>query len=104
MVRGGMRPPILVAGDAPRLRTALEAAFRLETGPLVALLGDPEPGRLSHSEELRPAERRGIRRPRVAARHSPGSGLRSPRPARIVTCTVWDVMFLPVFRSVTFVR
>jgi hypothetical protein len=40
MVRGGMRPPILVAGDAPRLRAVLEAAFRLETGPLVALLGE----------------------------------------------------------------
>lgn len=40
MVRGGMRPPILVAGDAPRLRAALEAAFRLETEPLVALLGE----------------------------------------------------------------
>jgi hypothetical protein len=38
MVRGGMRPPILVAGDAPRLRAALESAFRLETEPLVALL------------------------------------------------------------------
>jgi hypothetical protein len=38
MVRGGMRPPILVAGDAPRLRASLEAAFRLETEPLVALL------------------------------------------------------------------
>lgn len=38
MVRGGMRPPILVAGDAPRLRAALEAAFRLETEPLTALL------------------------------------------------------------------
>ncbi len=33
-----MRPPILVAGDAPRLRAALEAAFRLETEPLVLLL------------------------------------------------------------------
>lgn len=40
MVRGGMRPPILVAGDAPRLREALESAFRLETEPLVALLGE----------------------------------------------------------------
>ena len=40
MVRGGMRPPILVAGDAPRLRAALEAAFRLETEPLVALLAE----------------------------------------------------------------
>jgi hypothetical protein len=40
MVRGGMRPPILVAGDAARLRAALEAAFRLETGPLVELLGE----------------------------------------------------------------
>jgi hypothetical protein len=38
MVRGGMRPPILVAGDAARLRASLESAFRLETEPLVALL------------------------------------------------------------------
>lgn len=38
MVRGGMRPPILVAGDSARLRGALESAFRLETEPLVALL------------------------------------------------------------------
>ena len=40
MVRGGMRPPILVAGDAPRLRAALESAFRLETEALVALLAE----------------------------------------------------------------
>lgn len=38
MVRGGMRPPILVSADAPRLRASLESAFRLETEPLVALL------------------------------------------------------------------
>jgi hypothetical protein len=38
MVAGGMRPPILVAGDAPRLRAALLSAFRLETEPLVSLL------------------------------------------------------------------
>jgi hypothetical protein len=38
MVRGGMRPPILVAGDGARLRAALDAAFRLETEPLVTLL------------------------------------------------------------------
>lgn len=38
MVRGGLRPPVLVAGDAPRLRAALESAFRLETEPLVVLL------------------------------------------------------------------
>jgi len=38
MVRGGTRPPILVKGDAPRLRASIEAAFRLETEPLVALL------------------------------------------------------------------
>ena len=38
MVRGGMRPPILVAGDASRLHAALESAFGLETEPLVALL------------------------------------------------------------------
>lgn len=40
MVRGGMRPPILVSGDAARLRAALESAFRLETEPLVALLAE----------------------------------------------------------------
>ncbi|HSD66054.1 MAG TPA: Fic family protein, partial [Vicinamibacteria bacterium] len=40
MVRAGMRPPILVAGDAARLRDALESAFRLDTEPLVALLGE----------------------------------------------------------------
>ncbi len=40
MVRGGMRPPILVAGDAPRLRDAIESAFRLETGALVELLAE----------------------------------------------------------------
>jgi len=40
MVRAGMRPPILVAGDAARLRAALESAFRLETESLVALLGE----------------------------------------------------------------
>jgi hypothetical protein len=38
MERGGLRPPILVAGDASRLRAAVESAFRLETGPLVELL------------------------------------------------------------------
>ena len=38
MARGGMRPPILVAGDGPRLRGATFAAFRLETEPLTALL------------------------------------------------------------------
>ncbi len=38
MVRGGLRPPILVAGDAARLRAAIEAAFRLETEALVVLL------------------------------------------------------------------
>jgi Fic family protein len=38
MVRGGLRPPVLVAGDAARLRAALESAFRLETEPLVVLL------------------------------------------------------------------
>jgi Fic family protein len=38
MVRGGLRPPILVRGDAPRLRAALGAAFRFETEPLVRLL------------------------------------------------------------------
>ncbi len=40
MVSGGMRPPILVAGDAARLRASLEAAFRLETEPLTALLAE----------------------------------------------------------------
>jgi hypothetical protein len=36
--RAGLGPPILVAGDGPRLRATLEAAFRLETGPLVDLV------------------------------------------------------------------
>jgi hypothetical protein len=40
MVRGGRRPPILVAGDGPRLMEALQAAFRLETGPLSLLLDE----------------------------------------------------------------
>jgi Fic/DOC family len=40
MVGGGLRPPILVGGDAPRLRAALEAAFRFETEPLVLLLDE----------------------------------------------------------------
>jgi hypothetical protein len=40
MVRGGMRPPVLVAGDEGRLRGALLSAFRLETEPLCALLGE----------------------------------------------------------------
>jgi hypothetical protein len=40
MVRGGRRPPILVAGDGPRLLEALQAAFRLETGPLSGLLDE----------------------------------------------------------------
>jgi hypothetical protein len=38
MVAGGMRPPILVGGDAQRLRASIEAAFRFETEPLVLLL------------------------------------------------------------------
>jgi len=38
MRRAGLPPPILVAGDEPRLRQALAAAFRLETGPLVTLV------------------------------------------------------------------
>ena len=40
MVRGGRRPPILVAGDGPRLVEALQAAFRLETGALATLLDE----------------------------------------------------------------
>jgi len=40
MVQGGGRAPILVAGDAPRLVASLQAAFRLETGPLSALLSE----------------------------------------------------------------
>jgi hypothetical protein len=40
MVRGGRRPPILVAADAPRLVSALQAAFRLETGPLATILDE----------------------------------------------------------------
>lgn len=40
MVRGGKRPPILVAADGPRLVTALQSAFRLETEPLSMLLDE----------------------------------------------------------------
>lgn len=40
IVRAGGRPPILVAGDRLRLEQALQAAFRLETEPLVALLDE----------------------------------------------------------------
>jgi len=38
MRRAGLAPPILVGGDGPRLQAALEAAHRLETGPLVELV------------------------------------------------------------------
>jgi hypothetical protein len=38
MVRAGARPPILVAGDAPRLAKTIDAAFQLVTEPLVLLL------------------------------------------------------------------
>jgi hypothetical protein len=40
LVRGGLRPPILVGGDAPYLVACLRAAFRFETEPLVTLLTD----------------------------------------------------------------
>jgi hypothetical protein len=40
MVRGGLRPPVLAGGDRPRLEASLQAAFRLETAPLVALLAE----------------------------------------------------------------
>jgi len=40
MVRGGRRPPILVAADAPRLIAALQAAFALHTEPLGTLLDE----------------------------------------------------------------
>jgi Fic/DOC family len=38
MVRAGMRPPILVGGDGPRLIHCLGAAFQLHLEPLAALL------------------------------------------------------------------
>ena len=38
MARAGARPPILVAGDRPRLQECLQAAFQLATEPLCALL------------------------------------------------------------------
>jgi hypothetical protein len=40
MVRAGSRRPILVGGDAPRLREALSAAFQLQTEPLARLLDE----------------------------------------------------------------
>jgi hypothetical protein len=38
LVRGGLRPPILVGGDRARLEACLRAAFRLDTEPLTTLL------------------------------------------------------------------
>ena len=38
MVSGGMRPPILVGGDGPRLVAVLQDAFCFDTEPLCALL------------------------------------------------------------------
>jgi hypothetical protein len=40
LVRGGLRPPVLVGADGPYLLACLRAAFRLETEPLVSLLID----------------------------------------------------------------
>ena len=40
LVRGGLRPPVLVGADGPYLLACLRAAFRLETEPLVSLLAD----------------------------------------------------------------
>jgi hypothetical protein len=40
MVRGGRHPPILVAGDGPRLVSSLQSAFRFETEPLTSLLAE----------------------------------------------------------------
>jgi hypothetical protein len=38
MTQGGARPPILLGSDDMRLRAALQAAFRIDTAPLVLLL------------------------------------------------------------------
>jgi hypothetical protein len=38
MAQAGLAPPILVKGDAPRLQAALQAAFVLDTLPLVELI------------------------------------------------------------------
>jgi hypothetical protein len=38
LVRGNLRPPVLVGGDGPYLLACLRAAFRLETERLVSLL------------------------------------------------------------------
>src|SRR3990170_2564311 len=40
MVAGGMRPPVLVGADRPRLVAAIESAFPLDTEPLGALLAE----------------------------------------------------------------
>jgi hypothetical protein len=40
MVRKGERPPILVKGDGPRLRDAIERAFMFDTEPLARLLDE----------------------------------------------------------------
>jgi Fic family protein len=40
MEAAGSEPPILVAGDAPRIEAALQRAFQLDTEPLVELLDE----------------------------------------------------------------
>ena len=40
VVRAGGRPPVLIAGDGPRLAEALRAAFALHTEPLARLLDE----------------------------------------------------------------
>ena len=40
MVGGGLRPPLLVGGDRPRLEACLRSAFRLDTEPLAAFLDE----------------------------------------------------------------
>lgn len=55
IVRAGGRPPVLAGGDAVRLRAATEAAFRLDTEPLAALL--EEAGERSFDVLLQALER-----------------------------------------------
>jgi len=63
MVQGGARPPVLLGSDGPRMRAALQAAFRIDTAPLVLL--------------LREASERALDLMLAAARSEP---TREPRP------------------------
>jgi hypothetical protein len=59
MVRAGARPPLLEAGDEPRLTAALQAAFQLHTEVLCALLEEAADRALDVMISVLAGERRG---------------------------------------------